>query len=657
VAEITSNLKLTIEDSYTSTAKANLRKIDTIGGLISADADGDTALRSAADIDILPEDPSVGGSGSGGDINLGSAGQRLDAITVYGPLNLNDTATIYDLSVIYTSTTATADRTLTIDTNDTDIALTLEGNVTFSGNNALSFVTSGTSVLTLPAATDQLVGRATTDTLTNKSINSDNNTITNIVNADIKAAAGIVYSKLNLTGSITNSDVNVSAAIAGTKISPNFGAQWVGSSEGFQFNETYTTSLRGAQSGQTGALTLSLPPNTGVAGQVLKTDGTGAMSWTTVGTGTVTSVALTAPSELLVTGSPITTSGTIDLDWQSQTQNYIFAAPLGANGTPSFRAMGDADLPDTAVTAASYGSSTAVPTFTVNAKGRLTAAADVNIDHDAISNFVANEHIDHTAVTLTAGTGLDGGGDISANRTFDLADTAVTPAAYGAAGTVGTFTVDQQGRLTAAAGVAIAIPSTQVTDFTEAVQDAIGTAYVDSASVDFTYDDGANTVTAAVLPAGVDHDSLSNFVADEHVAHSGVSVVAGGDDGLTLTNNDLSANIGLAVDITGTTALGAEPAGTDELLLWNGSALRKVTVTELVTNSGFAADWVTGDGTTKAVTHNLGSKDVIVQVYDKADDKTIIVDDVDRTDTNTVTLTSTAAPGASGWRVLVTRVN
>ncbi len=40
--------------------------------------------------------------------------------------------------------------------------------------------------------------------------------------------------------------------------------------------------------------------------------------------------------------------------------------------------------------------------------------------HDEIAGFVANEHIDHTSVTLTASTGLTGGGDISANRTFDV---------------------------------------------------------------------------------------------------------------------------------------------------------------------------------------------------------------------------------------------
>lgn len=85
-----------------------------------------------------------------------------------------------------------------------------------------------------------------------------------------------------------------------------------------------------------------------------------------------------------------------------------------------------------------------------------------NIDHDALANFEALEHVDHSAVTLTAGTGLTGGGDISASRTFDLADTAVTPASYGTASQVPQFTVDQQGRLTLAANVAIAIDAAAV---------------------------------------------------------------------------------------------------------------------------------------------------------------------------------------------------
>lgn len=42
----------------------------------------------------------------------------------------------------------------------------------------------------------------------------------------------------------------------------------------------------------------------------------------------------------------------------------------------------------------------------------------------------------------------------------------------------------------------------------ERAQDAVGTILTDTASVDLTYNDGSNTISAAVLPAGVDKNSL-----------------------------------------------------------------------------------------------------------------------------------------------------
>ncbi len=53
----------------------------------------------------------------------------------------------------------------------------------------------------------------------------------------------------------------------------------------------------------------------------------------------------------------------------------------------------------------------------------LTIGTPSNIyalSHDAFADYDGNEHVDHTGVTLTAGNGLSGGGDISVNRAFAL---------------------------------------------------------------------------------------------------------------------------------------------------------------------------------------------------------------------------------------------
>lgn len=63
------------------------------------------------------------------------------------------------------------------------------------------------------------------------------------------------------------------------------------------------------------------------------------------GSGTVTSVALSLPSIFSVSGSPVTTSGTLTADLASQTANYVWAAPNGSAGAPVFRALVAADIP------------------------------------------------------------------------------------------------------------------------------------------------------------------------------------------------------------------------------------------------------------------------------------------------------------------------
>ncbi len=93
---------------------------------------------------------------------------------------------------------------------------------------------------------------------------------------------------------------------------------------------------------------------------------------------------------------------------------------------------------------------------------------------------------------------------------IDLDDTAVTAAGYGGADTIPTFTVDQQGRLTAAADLAISILHTQVSDFDAGVQtNRLDQMAAPTAAVDFN----AQLITGIADPVN-DTDAASKGYVD-----------------------------------------------------------------------------------------------------------------------------------------------
>lgn len=79
-----------------------------------------------------------------------------------------------------------------------------------------------------------------------------------------------------------------------------------------------------------------------------------------------------------------------------------------------------------------------------------TKAAQLRTDVDALQLEVDALE----ARRIIAGTGLTGGGDLTADRTLTLADTAVVPGTYGSATHYPQITVDQQGRITGATEIA-----------------------------------------------------------------------------------------------------------------------------------------------------------------------------------------------------------
>ena len=148
-------------------------------------------------------------------------------------------------------------------------------------------------------------------------------------------------------------------------------------------------------------------------------------------------------------------SGTGNVDLDSQT--LTIAGGVGLESSASGQTL-TLDLSNTAVSAGSYGNATAIPTFTVDAQGRLTAANTVNISTAlSVAGDTGTDTIDLLTDTLTVAGGVGLESTVTANTiTVDLSDTAVTAGTYGDATNIPQFTVDAQGRITAASNIAIA---------------------------------------------------------------------------------------------------------------------------------------------------------------------------------------------------------
>lgn len=153
----------------------------------------------------------------------------------------------------------------------------------------------------------------------------------------------------------------------------------------------------------------------------------------------------------------------------------------------------------------------AVPNTTyVIAGGNLTGGGALT------GNVTLNNPYNGTVTSVGTGTGLTGG-PITNTGTVSLANTAVTPAAYGSANTVATFTVDQQGRLTAAGNVTIAIANSAVSGLgTMSTQNANSVA-ITGGTVNATHNflngtDITATMNTSIMlaPAGYINVALAN---------------------------------------------------------------------------------------------------------------------------------------------------
>ncbi len=180
--------------------------------------------------------------------------------------------------------------------------------------------------------------------------NSD--TVGNLAPADLiqtNVATGFELSQANMNGIFTTASYNeLVALIAGSSskyatvtggnlvMAPTKSLQMGSFTAGDQ-----TTLLLGLGLGDKGKMWFNSTTN-----KMMVWDGIAAGEVATgSSSGTVTSVGFTAPTELSVSGGPVTTAGTITTSWATQTMNKVFASPDAVTGAPTFRPLVANDVP------------------------------------------------------------------------------------------------------------------------------------------------------------------------------------------------------------------------------------------------------------------------------------------------------------------------
>ena len=242
------------------------------------------------------------------------------------------------------------------------------------------------------------------------------------------------------------------------------------------------------------------------------------------------------------------------------TATYFSASGDATAAGVSFNGTANVDLSltlaNSGVTAGMYGNTTAIPTIVVDAKGRVTSVTTnaISTSFTVAADSGSSETIDGgETLTISGGTGLTtttGPNSV----TVDLDNTAVTAASYGSSSSVATFTVDAQGRLTAASDATIDITASQVNDFNTAVDTEIDSYITGGTGITVTSGSIDLDNTAVIADTYGSATQIPQFTVDGQgriTSASNVSISTSFDISGDVGSND-TVNTGETLDFAGT---------------------------------------------------------------------------------------------------------
>lgn len=378
--------------------------------------------------------------------------------------------------------------------------------------------------------------------------------------------------------------------------------------------------------------------------------------------GTVTSVGLSMPSAFTVTNSPVTSSGTLTVTGAGTTSQYV-------DGTGALQTFPTSDnyqywtLTDgststnitSTATATFQGTANEVEvaessgTITIGLPDDVTITGELTVSGTGQSSFGGQVTIPTTPVAST---------DAASKAYVDNAVTGALVYQGGYNASTNTPNLDTTSNIAVNKGWTYTVTA-DGSFFTEQVR--VGDVII--ANQDIPANDATNQLSYwTTVQNNIDLADLTTVGIGNVNAGTGIGV-AYSSGTATVTNTGVTQlTAGEGIDIsasTGSITIDGEdstPSNKGIVIVAGGTGVNvsyasgTATVSADYSDSSFAGT-LSATGT---ITHNLGSRDVIVQLYDTVTYETVYAD-VDRATTNTVTVTFASIP-TNSIRVLVQKI-